>query len=410
MGSQLAVPESHLSSPASDSRVQTGSLRAALRVKTTVVVGFIAGLLLCPKLWLSARFYPQIRVIHGLPNISAPADYIVYGALLLLLFAMAFAARPRIYIFSFVTLLALYSLWDQTRWQPWIYQYWLFLIALGCSSWKAEDARGREDALNICRLIVVFTYFYSGLQKFNHRFIVEGFAWVLNTIKVHFFYAQYLGYVAAAIEVSIGLCLLTRRFRRLGVVNAVIMHLFILYSFGPLGRNWNSVVWPWNIVMIVLVILLFWSTDARATAARVLWQNQFAYQKIALVLVAVLPALSPFGLWPSDLSSALYTGNLTDANILMSEQAKNALPPAMQRYVEHVPGLYGIDVQSWAFGEMNVPPYAEIQSFNSAGATVCGLTHNSPDVVLLGHEKNTVLGPGREIRNTCLGTLVAPAL
>src|ERR1700683_758758 len=68
--------------------------RTALRTKTVVVVGFIAGLLLSPKLWVSTRFYPLVPVFHGLPHIPFPLDYTCYGALLCLLFAIAFAARP----------------------------------------------------------------------------------------------------------------------------------------------------------------------------------------------------------------------------------------------------------------------------------------------------------------------------
>jgi len=380
--------------------------RTALRTKTVVVVGLTAGLLLSPKLWVSSRFYPLVPVFHGLPHIPFPLDYICYGVLLLLLVAMAFAARPRIYIFTFVAFIAAYSLLDQTRWQPWAYQYWLMLIALGCFSWKPDDIRGRQDAVNICRLIMGCTYFYSGLQKLNGKFVAEGFPWVLGTLHLHvpITYLNYLGWIVPFIEVSIGLSLLTRRFRKIGIVNGIVMHLFILYSFGPLGLDWNSVVWPWNVVMIALILILFWNTDV--TFADIVWRNKFVYQRVVLVLLGVLPALSFIGRWPSDLSLALYTDNLTEANVLISEQVKRDLPVSVQQYVKPIPGHIVLRVQDWSFGELNVPPYAEIQSFTSVGSEVCGYSHNSADVLLSGYEKNTLLGPGKEIRNTCFGTLV----
>jgi len=372
--------------------------------KATVVAGFVAGLLLSPKLWVSTRLYPLVAIVHGLPSIPYPLDYFCYGILLVLLLAIALATRPRIYIFAFVVFIAMYSLWDQTRWQPWVYQYWLMLIALGCFSGKPEDLGGQRDALNICRLIVGCTYFYSGLQKMNHRFIATGFPWVLNTLHIHFHGLRYLGWAAACIEVTIGLSLLTRRFRKLGLVNGVVMHLFILYSFGPLGRNWNSVVWPWNVVMIALILFLFRNTDV--TFADIVWRNRFVYQRFVLVLLGVLPALSFFGLWPSDLSLALYTANLTRANVQVSEQVKQKdLPPFVQRYVKPVQGHLQLSVRDWSLGEMNVPPYAEMQSYMAALSAVCRYAHNSPDVVLTGSEKNTLLGTGKEIRNTCAGAL-----
>jgi uncharacterized membrane protein YphA (DoxX/SURF4 family) len=375
-----------------------------LRTKTTVVAGFAAGILLSPKLWVSSRYYPLVPVVHGLPHIPYPLDYLCYGALLLLLFAIAFAARPRIYIWTFVAAIAVYSLWDQTRWQPWAYQYWLMLIALGCFSYKPDDLAGERDALNICRLILGCTYFYSGLQKMNHRFVDEGFPWVMNTLHIHFPGLGYLGWVAACIEVSIGLTLLTRKLRKLGILNGVIMHVFILFSFGPWGRNWNSVVWPWNIVMIALILVLFWKTDV--SFADIVWRNRFVYQKAVLVLLGIMPSLSFFGFWPSDLSVALYTANLTEANVLVSERVKQQLPPSVQRYVQPIAGHLLLRVQDWSFGELNVPPYAEIQSFNTVGSTVCRFANNSPDILLTGQEKNTLLGKGKEIRNTCFGTLV----
>ncbi|MGA2370226.1 MAG: MauE/DoxX family redox-associated membrane protein [Candidatus Korobacteraceae bacterium] len=380
--------------------------RTALRTKTVVVVGFAAGLMLSPKLWVSTRFYPLVPVFHWLPHIHFPVDYICYGVLLLLLFAIAFAARPRPYIFTFAGFIAAYSLLDQTRWQPWAYQYWVMLIAIGCFSWKAGDVVGRRDMLNICRLIMGCTYVYSGLQKLNGKFVSEGFPWVLDTLHlpIPIAYLNYIGWIIPFIEVSIGLSLLTRRFRKVGIVNGIVMHLFILFSFGPLGRNWNSVVWPWNVVMIALILILFWNTDV--TFGDIVWRNRLLYQKVVLLLFGVLPAFSFIGRWPSDLSLALYTDNLTEANVLVSEQVKRDLPVSVQRYVKSQTGHLVLRVQDWSFGEMNVPPYAEIQSFTSVGSVVCQWSHNSPDILLSGYEKNTLLGPGKEIRDTCFGTLV----
>jgi hypothetical protein len=62
-------------------------------------------------------------------------------------------------------------------------------------------------------------------------------------------------------------------------------------------------------------------------------------------------------------------------------------------------------IQDWAFGEMNVPPYAEIQSFTAVTRKVCQYANNSPDIRLTGQEKNVVQGRGKEIRNTCFGVL-----
>ncbi|HKD86034.1 MAG TPA: hypothetical protein VKB58_14875, partial [Terriglobales bacterium] len=210
--------------PPAKPNLQLGD-RTYLRVKTTVVAGLAAGMLLSPKLWVSTRFYPLVPVYHWLPRIAYPLDYLCYAALLLLLGAVAFAAKPRIYIVTFVTFMGLYALLDQTRWQPWAWQYWLMLIALGCYSSKPDDLTGQRDALNICRLIMGCTYFYSGFQKLNADFVSYGMPWVLGTVHAHIPGLKYIGWITPFIEVSIGLCLLTRRFRIIGVINGIIMHI-----------------------------------------------------------------------------------------------------------------------------------------------------------------------------------------
>ena len=380
--------------------------RTALRVKTTLVLGFLFGILLSPKLWVNTRYYPLVPALPHLPAIPYPLDYVGYGALLVLLFASLFSMKPRVYIFAFCALIAVWSLWDETRWQPWAYQYWLMMIALGCYSWRPDDLVGRRDSLNICRLIMGFTYVYSGSQKFNPRFASEGLPWVLNTLGVHVPKLGYGGWVAAAVEVSIGLCLLSRRFRKIGIVNGTIMHLFILFSFGPWGRNWNSVVWPWNIVQVMLIFQLFWNADA--TIGDIVWRNKFVFQKVALVLFGIMPSLSFWGLWPSDLSVALYNANLTEANILVSEQVKQQLPPFVQRFVEPISGHLVLRVQQWAFGEMNVPPFAELQSYTAVAKQVCKYSNYSADIRLTGREKDTLLGRGKEIKDSCFGMMPAP--
>ena len=60
-----------------------------------------------------------------------------------------------------------FCLLDQTRWQPWVYQYGFLLAALALFSWDSDDIKGREQALNVARLIVATTYIFSGFQKLS---------------------------------------------------------------------------------------------------------------------------------------------------------------------------------------------------------------------------------------------------
>ncbi len=104
--------------------------------RITVVLGFAAGFLLSHRLWISSRSYPLIPIIHGLHPIPFPLDYVCAGLLFFLLWSIGFASKPRPFIVSFAVLLVFLAIFDQTRWQPWVYLYLFLLLALGCFSWK----------------------------------------------------------------------------------------------------------------------------------------------------------------------------------------------------------------------------------------------------------------------------------
>jgi len=62
---------------------------------------------------------------------------------------------------------------------------------------------------------------------------------------------------APVVELAIGLALWVPSLRRAAIAAAVVLHLAALLFLGPLGYNYNWVVWPWNLAMIGLVWALF---------------------------------------------------------------------------------------------------------------------------------------------------------
>ncbi len=339
------------------------------RLKITVCLGLLAGLLLSPKLWLSTRNFPLIPVLPILQPVPAPFDYLVFGAMLLLLVWIAVTMRPATPIAAFVALAAACALLDQQRWQPWFYQYLFMLIAISLNQ------------QNACRLIIVSIYFWSGLQKINPGFAYETFPWMIQP----FIRSMPPGLALAAplTELAIAIGLLTRRFRNAAVFAAVAMHAFILACIGPLGHKSNSVVWPWNLAMGTLVVLLFRRTPD--IGVRDLLRGK-AFQRIVLLLFAILPALSFVDLWDSYLSFALYSGNQRKATIYMADSVAGKLPEAVQEVV----GIYEsefevdtLDIEDWSYAELNVPPYAEMRVLKSIGRSVCNEVGNAPQMVLM---------------------------
>ena len=372
--------------------------------RLVIVIGFLSGLLLSSKLWVSTRFFPLIPVFPGLPRIPYPLDYVYFVVLLALLVAIAISSNPRIFILVFVILVLILALLDQTRWQPWAYQYLFMLAGFGFSSWRRDDIQSQTDGLNMCRLIIATIYFYSGLQKANPHFIHEFPEFIAGMGRI----AQSLhafGWIAPLAEMGIGIGLLTRKFRDVAVIAAIAMHLLVLLVIGPFGRRWNYIVWPWNLAMIAFLLILFWNTDF--SFSDVLWNNRCRFQKVLLLLFGVMPLFSFVGWWDSYLSSSLYSANVTSGAILVSDAVNSELPGYIRGYVRHVKGTNNVlQITKWSMGELNVPPYPELRVYRKIGADICKLTNNSPDVTLAVQVKSTLLSEGGVTRDTCFGTLV----
>jgi hypothetical protein len=377
-----------------------------LWTKLVIISGFFTGLVLSKHLWISSRHFPLIPVFSGLPQIPYPFDYACLAVMAALLVLIASSAAPRMYLVVFLLLLTALALMDQCRWQPWVYQYSLMLAVLAVFYWKGGKESDRIATLNLWRLIIASIYLYSGLQKLNPAFGAHALPHLLGGKESAAApIARALAVLPAIFEAAIGLGLFTKKFRNISVIAAIAMHLFILLQIGPLGLNYNTVVWPWNVAMIAFDVILFWKTDF--SFADVLWRNPFAFQKAILLLVLIMPFFSFFGWWDSYLSWALYTGNVNGATISCSDAVAGRLPIYLQKYVTHLPANNNrLNIRDWAMGELNVPGYPETRVYRRIAAEVCRLSDNSTEMALYVTEKTTLLGRGHTVRDTCFGTLV----
>jgi hypothetical protein len=342
-------------------------------VRIIVCLGLIAGLLLSPKLWLTARSYPLTPVCDFLPPLPPPFDAAVFAAMIALLMMISAVPGAKWLTAAFLALAFALAITDQSRWQPWFYQYVFMLIAI---------AFGRADsALQICRLIVVSIYFWSGIQKINPAFQRESFDWLLAPLPFSS-HLEWLWFAVPVMESAIAIGLLTRRFRNLSVTAAVAMHALILASIGPCGHNHNRVVWPWNIAMALLVILLFWRKEF---APRDLLPGT-RLQAGVLVLFSIMPAFSFLDLWDSYLSFALYSGNQRKATIYMADTVAGRLPDAVQEVVDEYESEFKVDtldIEEWSYSELNAPDYAETRVVRNIARRVCREVDYSPLLVLV---------------------------
>jgi hypothetical protein len=368
-----------------------------LLLKISLALALLVEFLLSAKLWISSRAYPLTPIFEGLPTIPTPIGELWLILLLFLLVAIILARRPRAYIIAFVFLAGLLSLFDQSRWQPWFYQFLFMLTALALYPWGEQDITKREAALNVCRLIVACTYLWSGLQKLNVTFVEDVFPWLIEPLVGLLpgsleELIRPSGIAVPIVEAGIGIGLLTTRLRNTAVILALGMHIFILFCIGPFGHDWNTIVWPWNVAMIAFVVILFWQVEG-FSAKRVLIPGASPFHGLVLVLFGVMPLFSFFGLWDSYLSASLYSGNTKSVAIYISDAVKNRLPakirdPALKSQTD---GANIVSINDWAFEELNVPPYPEDRVFKNVAKSVCDYAKDPSEVnLMIGGKPNPI--------------------
>jgi hypothetical protein len=360
-------------------------------LKSAVVSAFCVGLSMSPALWMGPRSYPLAPVSSGVPVIDDTAARVLYAGLFLTAAITLIVPKPRWFIVAFLAIMALFCLADQTRWQPWVFQYSFLLAAVALYSGDGDDLERQTRTLNIARLTVAGTYIFSGLQKINLNFMDNDFPWLVQPITGVFpstaGLLHGLGMVAPFLQVAFGLGLLTRRYRRASLMAAVAMHLFILAMFGPAGLDWNSIVWPWTAAMAIFDIVLF-SGAPEFSWREIVWGGRDPVHVAAIVIFGVLPALSFFNLWDSYLSSALYSGNLTEAQIYLTDAGKASLPASVARYVVRTsPDTNIINLQRWAIEDLNVTPYPETRVYKAIAKKLCGDLRDPGQLVLIVREQ-----------------------
>ena len=228
----------------------------------------------------------------------------LYRALFALGALVLVARKSRWFIAAFLAILAVFCLADQTRWQPWVFQYGFLLAADGAAlDGRAPMAKSGCSTRPADRRL--YLHLFSGLQKMNLNFVDERFsvdrAAYRRCPAIRGRPARFtrFGMAAPLLQVAFGAGLLTARFRRVSLIAAVAMHLFILAMFGPAELDWNNVVWPWTAAMAVFDIVLF-SGATEFSWREIVWSGREPLlMAAALLLFAVLPALSFFNLWDS---------------------------------------------------------------------------------------------------------------
>lgn len=370
---------------------------AALR--RLVCAGMLCGVALTWNLWFpSARSFPRAPLLDACPREVVPPLEYVLGAMLVTALAVSlFAKRPAKYLVAAIASLGLLALSDQTRWQPWVYQYFIVLVVLALDARRGGDGRSGIDSLDALRLIVASLYFWGGAQKLNYSFghevLPQLLAPALGRLTLEGAQLSALGVAVAAAEMFVGCGLLFRRTRRLCIGCALAMHGLILGLLIAQGRN--SAVWAWNVALALTVVILFRRGDTPAAPVSDRWRAGGTSGRAVMMLAAlyaVLPTLSFFGWWDMYLSGALYSGNTAVAVVRVGARESERLPASARRQLfTTASGERVLPLFEWSMAELNVPPYPEPRVFRQVAREVCRLTGDEGGAELIVRGRPDVL-------------------
>lgn len=339
-------------------------------VRIVALLFFAIGILMSFKLWHSDRIFPLCPVIDGFPVLPNNLDTFIPILLIGGLISLMFIKNQSLHILVFILLLFLF-LQDQMRWQPWVYLYVCMILPFAL--FKAP----KKELLGYFQILMIGVYLWSGIHKIHPGFIETTF----NKMLAELFLIDnpatirslnWLGYSIPIIEVLIAIFLFFRKTRLIGVFGALITHLIILAYLIKIEQN--SVVYPWNIAMILFVITLFWKSDYQLSFRRINDAKVKIMTSLAILLFVVMPSLNFVGAWDNYLSFKLYTGtNGIYCAGLDQDQYQKVDEELYDCFwkVDEPNGKYWIYVNKWAFDELNVAFYSEMRVFKKVAKSFC---------------------------------------
>ncbi len=347
-------------------------------IKGVLYLTLLVQILLSYSLWKSQREFFKIPL---LPFSFFPASWemdeiLIWATMLTLPFTLFITSLRRFLPITLIPALIL-GLEDQNRWQPWFFQYlvmWpLFLT---------DEKVNKESILWSLRLLLIGIYFWSGLHKVNLSYWNEVGPWLFSPLEKWFggslsFMTRPLIYFSPFFEILLAIFLFPIRTRKYAIIGVLIIHISILSLISPWGHNWNKVVWPWNLLMMLLVLIVFLpvTNSSKELTTKRDWHEIFKTPSIRWIALWfwLLPPLAFFNLFDSYPSFALYSGTRTKAHFFLTYELQSQLPGQALVHVKHsIESEYGdLDIFAWSLHDLNVPIYPESRIYLSIFKQIC---------------------------------------
>jgi hypothetical protein len=372
------------------------TLRRLQFLRRTAYLFLAIGIALSIPLWLNQRLFPLIPVHESWPLFSSPVDTIFLVLLGVGILTNIFLNDRRLQIATLVILLLL-LLQDQMRWQPWVYTYLLVSIVFIFIPHKNDKdfANNHIWIIRSVQILLIGIYLWSGLNKLNPGFTEVTYRLMLQKLfglpegsQLH--EATWVGYFIPIMESAVAVGLFFVRTRKFAIWGAVFTHLIIISYLISMGEDGNPIVIPWNIAMVLFVLLAFFqmdntirftSTNEPTKGKKKSKQKQSSNNQnaaIVMIVIAVISCLFPVlrfaGKWDNYLSFNLYSDNIKYLYMGVRGEALESLPDQLNQYYapyNPLPEGQTIDIFAWSFDELNVPVYPEKRVYKAISKHFC---------------------------------------
>jgi len=347
------------------------------KTKTTTTLCLLAQILLSLQLWFpTTRTFPLVPAFDSLP-LALPIAPQLFATLFVIALVFWLFLKNKQWVFYATILFAiLLILQDINRLQVWFYQLMVMLLLIG-----SQKRIGQQAVIGNLQFMLIAIYIWSGFNKLGVYYIEDTFPWLLDTFAPlkPLGEIRFLAIASALFEMAIGIGLLFNQTKRLACYLVLLFHTFILLFLGPLGHNWNQVVWPWNLCQVLLVFFLFY--DVKLVAAKQLIRIA-PISIIILLLFGFMPAFNIVDKWPDQLSFKMYSGAYTEGVIYAPKKDGYCFPNHKKAYAVQSPNEtaeFSLILDDWAIQELGVTPFVNQRFYKRLGSAYCNCLGNDPN-------------------------------
>ena len=344
----------------------TGYVRNRENIIRVTCVAFLCTLVLSWRAYIpNLRVFAFSPVIEVLGSVPAWFDWIILILNIGCLGWLVITPLQRAPAVGVLVCTVFWVLQDLLRFQPYTYMYFFTIL------WVMFFTSRSLDAMKI---MVASVYVWGGIHKINATFFLSVFP---EFIEPLYTFPKEPSLLAALIvlvmflvpvfESMIGLLLVfAPRQRLLTTSMAFFMLVVVVTSLGLDDDAWNLIVWPWNIYLFLLILMLLPKSASVEDTVRL----RLDIPTLAtIVLFSVTPAFALFGWGHSYPAFKLYSGNTKTAEVIFSQDENmERLPNSLGQLVGRAHTLSLVD---WTAQEFGLVVYPESYVFRRGAKGLC---------------------------------------